>query len=210
MLEKKRNYQGVSLATRKRVARNSPSGKVRIVGGRFKRTPVAVVDAPGLRPTADRVRETLFNWLASLTGGWDSKAALDMFAGTGVLGLEAASRGAERVLSFEKHPVAARALRALAQKLDANLEVRQGDALALITKTDELFDVIFIDPPFASELMGPALEAALTRLKKGGMIYLEASVDTDLAFLSDIGLTPVRSDRAGAVRFGLFMEKTHE
>src|SRR5690606_20229509 len=94
---------------------------VRIVGGDYRKTPIPVIDAPGLRPTPDRVRETLFNWLRHFwTGQFAGKQVLDLFAGTGALGLEAASHGVGRVLMVESSPQAVAALRALRTRLGAD------------------------------------------------------------------------------------------
>ncbi len=97
----------------------SPPGRVRIIAGRFRRTPIPVVAVPGLRPTPDRVRVTVFNWLEHLLGKLEGLSALDLFAGSGALGFEMASRGAARVVLVERHPRAAQALRALQQRLAA-------------------------------------------------------------------------------------------
>ena len=125
-----------------------PVGEVRIIGGLWKRSKLAVPDLPGLRPTPDRVRETVFNWLGQTLAGL---RVLDLYAGSGALGLEAASRGAASVLLIEQHPRCVAAIAAAAQRLGATqVQVRAADALASaqsLARAGERFDVIFIDPP---------------------------------------------------------------
>ena len=131
-----------------------PPRQVRIIGGRWKRTPLPVPDVAGLRPTPDRVRETLFNWLQHLRPDLSALCGLDLFAGTGALGFELASRGARSVLLVESDPQALESLRATRERLAATgVEVRPGDGLSLATAlAPGSFDVIFLDPPFGSGL----------------------------------------------------------
>lgn len=127
-------------------------GAVRIIGGRFKRTPLAVQDREGLRPTPDRVRETVFDWLMHLSGGTiEDLTVLDMFAGSGAMGLEAASRGARRVVCTELNRKSAAQIRAVVEKLGAagTVNVVCGDVFSYVGSTNETFDIVFIDPPFA-------------------------------------------------------------
>ena len=173
-----------------------PSNTVRIVGGEFRRRVLRFPDLPGLRPTPDRVRETLFNWLGQDLTGW---SCLDAFAGSGALGFEAASRGAARVLMLERDAKAVAALREQAMALPApTVEIRQGDAIAFLTIPGEGFDFILLDPPFDRELLAPALRAAATRLNPGGKIYAESPRD-----LAPEGLTVLRRGRAGLSHFCL-------
>lgn len=148
--------------------------QVRIIGGQYKRTPLPVVDADGLRPTSDRVRETVFNWLGQDLTGW---RCADIFAGTGALGFEAASRGAAQVTLIESHAPAVRALHAVRDKLGARMiDIVSGDAFAwLARQPDAMLDAVFIDPPFAQDWTQRALEAAMRVVKPGGVIYLEAA-----------------------------------
>ncbi|KHK89262.1 UNVERIFIED_CONTAM: methyltransferase, partial [Mumia flava] len=148
--------------------------QVRIIGGQYKRTPLPVVDADGLRPTSDRVRETVFNWLGQDLTGW---RCADLFAGTGALGFEAASRGAAHVTLIENHAPAVRALHAIRDRLDARMvDIVAGDAFAwLARQPDAAFDAVFIDPPFAHDWTLRALEAATRVVKPGGVIYVEAA-----------------------------------
>lgn len=182
---------------------NAPH-EVRIIGGQWKRTPLPVADRPGLRPTPVRVRETLFNWLGQdLTG----LRCLDAFAGTGALGLEAASRGATEVVLVESDPQLTKNLLALKTRLKADaVTVERGDGLAALQRRQGL-DVVFLDPPFADggneALFSAALQAARLALKSDGMIYLEAPrawTDDELARL---GLQLHRQGKAGVVSFHL-------
>ena len=148
--------------------------QVRIIGGQYKRTPLPVIDADGLRPTSDRVRETVFNWLGHDLTGW---RCADIFAGTGALGFEAASRGAAHVTLVENPAQAVRALHAIRDKLGARMvDIVSGDAFAwLARQPDAALDAVFIDPPFAQDWTLRALEAAARVVKPGGVIYVEAA-----------------------------------
>jgi 16S rRNA (guanine(966)-N(2))-methyltransferase RsmD len=172
---------------------------VRIIGGQWKRSKLPVPDAPGLRPTPDRVRETLFNWLGQHLEGW---RVLDAFAGTGALGFEAASRGAARVLMLEQNPALQRSLRASQAKLSATqVDVRGADALNLMARMAPLeqFELILLDPPFAQNLFEPAVRAAVPLLVEGGWLYLEADRAFDAATLEAWGVVLHRHLRAGTV-----------
>lgn len=177
--------------------------EVRIIGGRWKRTKLPVADAPGLRPTPDRVRETLFNWLGQDLDGW---RCLDAFAGSGALGFEAASRGAVEVLLLERDSRIARGLRAVQEKLKADaVRIEVGDALAWMARcVPERYDLVFIDPPFDADVFDRSLRAAANVVVAGGFIYLEAgrAFDDD-AMLAAQGLRLHRHGRAGAVHYHL-------
>lgn len=171
---------------------------MRIIGGAWRRSRLPVPDSPGLRPTPDRVRETLFNWLGQDLSHWQ---CLDAFAGTGALGLEAASRGAAHVLLVEQDAQRAAGLRAVVQRLGAaNVTVRRGDAIAALTaQPSASLDLVLLDPPFDSDLAAPALACAAPALSTGGWLYLEAPrAWPDSAFVA-LGLTPHRHLKAGAV-----------
>ncbi len=177
--------------------------EVRIIGGQWRRSKLPVADLPGLRPTPDRVRETLFNWLGQDLTGW---RCLDAFAGTGALGFEAASRGASEVLMLERNGGLVRGLRETATRLKADvLRVEQADALVHMARTAAgRFELIFLDPPFDAGLFEPALRAATLLLVADGFIYLEADrlfCEEDVAAL---GLAGYRQGRAGQVFFHLF------
>jgi 16S rRNA (guanine(966)-N(2))-methyltransferase RsmD len=173
-----------------------PPREVRLIGGRFKRSKLPVADRPGLRPTPDRVRETLFNWLGPDLLGW---RCLDAFAGSGALGFEAASRGAAEVVMLERDATLAASLRASAQRLGAAAAVRvvTPDALAWMARAAPAqFDLVFIDPPFDAGLHGAALAAAAPLLRAGGVVYLEGPQALEPP---PAGWTLYRHTRAGAV-----------
>ena len=147
--------------------------EVRLIGGQWKRSKLPVADRPGLRPTPDRVRETLFNWLGQDLAGW---RVLDAFAGSGALGFEAASRGAGEVVLLERDAILARSLAASKARLHADaLQVHAADALAwMLGAACGRFDLVLLDPPFDASLHGPATDAASKLLKPGGWLYVES------------------------------------
>ena len=187
------------------VARKTvPPGEVRIIGGQYKRSKLPVANKPGLRPTPDRVRETLFNWLGQDLSGW---RCIDVFAGTGALGFEAASRGAAEVLLCEQDAALAVQLKALQDKLHASMvKVERGDGLAALRRLSAgSQQLVFLDPPFDSPLFEPALRAAAQAVADPGYVYLEApQAWTDEALL-DYGLQVHRSGKAGAVFYHLLV-----
>ncbi len=149
-------------------------GSVRIIGGRWRGTRLPVPQMPGLRPTSDRVRETLFNWLQPWLPG---APVLDLFAGSGALGLEALSRGAASAQLVESDPQLASNLNAMGGRLDAGsqLQVHAGDALAWLRGGPEaMFDIAFVDPPFDAGLWDAVLARLPARMAAQAIIYLEA------------------------------------
>jgi len=173
-------------------------GQIRIIGGRWRKSPIAVPALPGLRPTPDRVRETLFNWLGQDLSGW---RCVDAFAGTGALGLEAASRGAAHVLALEQAPALVRSLQATVQRLQADaVQVQSANAWqALAGLPAASFDLVFLDPPFDAPDVTPALQAAVRLVPVGGWVYLEAPQPWAAPALQDWGLALYRQLKAGAV-----------
>ena len=174
--------------------------QVRIIGGRLKRSALPVLDRPGLRPTPQRVRETLFNWLGQDLTGW---VCLDAFAGTGALGFEAASRGAAAVLLLEREPALVAALRATQARLKVPaVTVERTDAVSWMRSgPGGRFQLVLLDPPFDDpKLLDLAVEAATHLVAANGFIYAEAA--RPLAGCPD-GFTLWRHDRAGAVCFHL-------
>ena len=137
-----------------------PPGKLRIIGGDFRRRMLPVLDHPGLRPTPDRVRETLFNWLGQALHG---KQVLDLFAGTGALGFEALSRGAASVCFVENGRSGQRLIGENMRKLDAaaDTQLLRHDATRLGPWTQAAFGLVFLDPPYGRDLVAPALETLL-------------------------------------------------
>jgi len=172
--------------------------RVRIIGGKWRSRLVAFPPTAHLRPTPDRVRETLFNWLGQRL---DGLTCLDLFAGSGALGFEALSRGAARVVMVESDREVAAALRESARLLEAEgAEIVASDALAYLRRDAEKFDVVFVDPPFASDLAARAMAALEGRLDPGARVYVESGA---APALSD-SWRLLREDRAGAVRYGLY------
>ena len=176
----------------------TPPREVRIIGGQWKRTRLPVRDKPGLRPTPDRVRETLFNWLGQDLAGW---RCIDAFAGTGALGFEAASRGAAQVLLVEQDPELVDLLRATQKKLQAGgVEIRRGNGLAVLASAPPAAtDLVFLDPPFDADLWDKALRAAAAAISGQGFIYLEAPAAWDDPGLDPFGLALERHLKAGSV-----------
>jgi 16S rRNA (guanine(966)-N(2))-methyltransferase RsmD len=189
----------VSAAHPTSAARRGARHEVRIIGGQWRRTRLPVADQPGLRPTPDRVRETLFNWLGQDLTGW---RCLDAFAGTGALGFEAASRGAGEVGLVEQDARLLAALEALKQKLNADaVRIQHGDGVMALARCPAAsLDLIFLDPPFeAHAVLRSALEAAACAARPKGWIYLEAPARFEADALVTQGLTLYRYLRAGAV-----------
>ncbi|NYT83989.1 RsmD family RNA methyltransferase [Pollutimonas harenae] len=175
---------------------------VRIVGGDYRKTPIPVVDAAGLRPTPDRVRETLFNWLHHFwDGDYSKKRVLDLFAGTGALGFEAASRGVAHVQMVESHPPAIAALRALRTKLKADhVRIHAGDSLtALKRMTENSFDLIMLDPPFGEAWLDRLWGGLPTVLTPDGLLYIESESAIEPPEPFEI----LRQGKAGHVRYHL-------
>ncbi len=184
------------------------AGEVRILSGKWRRTPLAVMNLDGLRPTGSRVRETVFDWLRFLLPEFEGRKALDMFAGSGALGFEFASRGGASVL-IEKDRRNAQNLKASQSKLHAENEVRviQGDCFSVLERLRaENFDVIFIDPPFAAELQQKALSEAEKVLHPDGLIYIEMPLDGTVAVPERF--TVLREGKAGAVAYRILTRNT--
>ncbi len=193
-------------AIARRSTKSTPQ-EIRLIGGRWKRTPLPVLDRPGLRPTPVRVRETLFNWLGHDLTGW---RCVDAFAGTGALGLEAASRGAAEVVLIEQDAALVTRLNQLKARLQGAeaLRIERGDALAgLRQRHGAGLDLVFLDPPFAEgtneALLSAALQAARATLNDTGLIYLEAPQAWTDEALAPLGLALHRHGKAGAVAFHL-------
>lgn len=177
------------------------AGQVRIIGGRWRGTKLPVPDRPGLRPSSDRVRETLFNWLMPALPG---ARVLDLFAGTGVLGLEALSRGAAHATLVERDPGLAAALREAVARLSAQAqaEVRAADALAWLAGDGGAYDLVFLDPPFADGLWERALAALAPRLAAGARVYVESPAAVAPAVPAGWALH--REGRTRDVRYALY------
>ncbi len=199
------------MKTRREPAR-APAGAVRIIGGRWKRTPLEVPPIPGLRPTPGRVRATVFDWLAHLYGNaFGDLAVLDLFAGTGALGLEAASRGAPDVVLVESHTRVAEGLARVIERLDAvGVEVRREDAAsacASLLRAGRRFDIVFLDPPFDTDLLDATLAPAASLCGPDGVVYAESAAPISPDRAAVAGLEIWRNGRAGAVSYHLLRRK---
>ena len=177
---------------------HSSKGRIRIIGGQYRSRLLSVAARPGLRPTPDRVRETLFNWLGQdLTG----HACLDLFAGSGVLGFEAASRGASRVVLIESDRAALEMLeksrRALAA---AQVEIVAAEARDYLERARERFDLVFLDPPFRQNAVPGLLEQLPLVLSAGARVYAESARPVQ----APAGWRELKRSRAGAVSYQLF------
>lgn len=185
------------------VAKNKPAPSVRIVGGRWRSRRISFADIPGLRPTPNRIRETLFNWLQFEIVG---SRCLDLYAGSGALGFEAASRGAERVVHVDNNPCACRLLEENRVRLQAstNQVVRQDVADYLIGPAQP-FDIVFLDPPFHQNLIEPTCAILETQgwLSNHATIYLETETDLILTAIPE-NWEPNRCKTAGEVTYSLF------
>lgn len=194
-----------------RNARRRPdSGSVRIIGGQWRGRKLAVADRPGLRPSADRQRETLFNWLQSVTPG---ARVLDLFAGSGALGFEALSRGAAHATLIENHRAGAEALRRDAAMLDARgCRVLMTDAIAWLKlgrpTSEPAFDLVFIDPPFDSGLLPQAVEA----LEQGHWLHDNALIYAEFSAHAESGTWPANwaeKRRAGSCEVACILFQHH-
>lgn len=174
---------------------------MRIIGGAWRSRVIAFAPGAGVRPTPDRVRETLFNWLGQdLTG----KVCLDLFAGSGALGFEAASRGARRVAMVERDPAVLRTLAESRSRLGAeSVELVKSDALEFLRSDSGVYDVVFVDPPFEAGYWPRIAPLLAQRLKPGGLVYHESGERSDVA----PGWAVRRESRAGQVRYRL-LERT--
>jgi len=175
--------------------------KVRIIGGELRSRMISFPDAEGLRPTPDRVRETLFNWLGQTLHG---RTCLDLFAGSGALGFEAASRGAERVTMVEMNRTVLRALQDNVKKLGcANVSVVGRDGLEFASRDVHKYDVIFLDPPFRYNSLGDYLPMLLEilpqRLNENGVVYVESGAAIDVPPPWQV----MKSGKAGQVHYQL-------
>jgi 16S rRNA (guanine966-N2)-methyltransferase len=192
-------------------------GQIRIIGGAWKRTPISVSDREGLRPTPDRVRETLFNWLGQNLQGW---RCLDLFAGSGALGVEAGSRGAQEVVLVEPDPRAAHAISQLIEKLNAKdrLVLVTGKAQEYLSRAVDCrgpsglamtqpFDLVFLDPPFGKGLAEALMPQVLALLSPHGCIYLESDKPLEPGQAGVWGLEILRQDKAGAVHYHLLTRR---
>lgn len=195
----------------KKPTRNSPSaaidrlGQVRVIGGKWRGSKLPVVSSAGLRPTPDRIRETLFNWLAPVIEG---ARVLDLFAGSGALGLEALSRGAASAVLIERDPALATSLLATTQRLQGGhaATIVHADAMQwLPTQPRSSFDVAFVDPPFGAGQLAPALAALLPLMADGAWLHVEVPADEPVNLPLDWSLH--REGRTRQVRHVLYRHR---
>lgn len=187
------------------MSKSGKSNSVRIISGNWRGRRLLVADVPGLRPSGDRSRETLFNWLQPWIAGSD---CADLFAGTGALGFEAASRGAASVLMIEKHPRAQAVLEQSIEQLQAiQVSLHKGGAMSMLEgfKADS-FDIVFVDPPFDSNLGGLVVERLDKTgcVRRGGFIYLESPASETRHVVAPEGWSVWRDQQLGEVRMQLF------
>ena len=190
----------------KRRLKSGKVGEVRIIGGAFRGRKLPVLSAEGLRPSADRVRETLFNWLQFEIAG---AKCLDAFAGSGALGLEALSRGAQSVTFMELNPQAAQQLKQNLQLLEVNnAQVLLADALQQLSTMNTTFDGIFLDPPFNKGLMQPTIDCIFQQqlLRPSGWLYLEQEKSLPWPQMPEEWKC-VREKTTAQVKYGLFRQQ---
>ena len=180
---------------------------LRIIGGDWRSRRIQFAEVAGIRPTPDRVRETLFNWLSTRIVG---ARCLDLFAGSGALGFEAASRGANLVLLIDHNKEVTETLARQKQALNAHqVQVIRQDALAFLQQTEQLFDVVFLDPPFNTDLLQQALSTLITRalITSFALLYVESPVQSERPqCLNDFRC--IHEKIAGQVRYGLYQSVT--
>jgi 16S rRNA (guanine966-N2)-methyltransferase len=197
------------------VHRPPPPQHVRIIGGAWKRTQLPVLDALGLRPTPDRVRETVFNWISHLwENDWSAATVLDLFAGSGALGFEAASRGARSVVMIDTQTPVIRQLDTIKDKLRADaVTLLRADALSSaqsMALRGQRFDLVFLDPPYQQELLSKVLPLCVNLLNVDALVYVESGAPLPFADAGE-GETPdwlaqweaIRADKAGIVFYHL-------
>ena len=188
------------------------SNSLRIIGGAWRSRRIQFIDSPKIRPTPDRVRETLFNWLAATI---NDASCLDLFAGSGALGFESASRGAKQVVMVEEDARIAATLKQQKDSLQTstsgdrataqNIEIRNQNALAYLPNVNQQFDVIFLDPPFDSELLSKIVPMILEQqlLSQRGVLYVESAAKQELpASLKELNC--IRETTNGEVCYALF------
>jgi len=176
-------------------------GKVRIIAGKWRSRKLEVIAAEDLRPTPDRVRETLFNWLSAYIEG---ATCLDLFAGSGILGFESLSRGAAAVTMLDSNPAVVKMLQTQVTKLGADgADILRADALVWLKTNSRQFDIVFLDPPFSKKQLGNVVVQLLNcgTLHHGSLLYIES--DEEFTY-EDPRLQVLKQGKAGAVHFMLF------
>jgi len=198
-----KDHSKPSIPAKSNARKPAEANRVRIIGGEWRSRVIDFPAEEGLRPTANRVRETLFNWLGQTL---HEQRCLDLFAGSGALGFEAASRGAAEVVMIENNRAAMQALKKNQEKLAARqCRLVQGEAQDFLKRSRDRFDIIFVDPPFGSELMAPLLAQLSSHLSADGHVYAEwgHALDDTLLVTPQARWQLVKQGKAGAVHFGL-------
>lgn len=189
---------------------NTPKGfgQVRIIGGQFRRTMIAVPTFEGLRPSSDRVRETVFNWMAHQWGGvFEGKKILDAFAGSGAFGLECVSRGSRDVVFVDTFAPAVAAIKTTLTKWQTPADVRANDVsvvLGQLAKTATTFDWIILDPPFGKGWLAAIVPLATQLAHDGTWLYVEIEAGGDLSTLTQNGWEMIREGKTAQVYYGLY------
>jgi 16S rRNA (guanine966-N2)-methyltransferase len=180
------------------------AGKIRVIGGKFKGRKVSVPKVDGVRPTTDRVRETLFNWLQPYIF---NAHCLDAFAGTGILGIEAISRGAQRVTFVEQNKKVIQALKSSVELLGAdNADLLSGDFFSAMSGLSKPFDLVFLDPPFETTLLSESLHYLQKKnlLNENAIIYCEQSRHSDFTLTDDF--QQLKTKHYGEVAYSLWQK----
>ncbi|TQV72286.1 16S rRNA (guanine(966)-N(2))-methyltransferase RsmD [Aliikangiella marina] len=179
----------------------SGAGTVRIIGGSMRGRKIRFSGADGLRPTLDRVRETVFNWLARDIAGSD---CLDLFTGSGALSFEALSRGAGSVVMVEKNRKVAEALKVNCQSLNIQAaKVVNLDADKFLRHNSQKFDLVFLDPPFGKGLMQQTIDSLKPHLKSNALVYIEQE-KSDQEYIPDDSFEPLKSKKTGSFSYSLY------
>jgi len=191
-----------------RTGNHSNNNTLRIIGGEWRSRKLPFVDAPGLRPTPDRVRETLFNWLQ---GNIHGSVCIDMFAGSGALGFEALSRGAKDVIFIEKNTNCVSQLRENLSLMKSDAKVLQSDALSFLNsmdKPEKPFDVVFLDPPYRLGLIEKSLDYLNSEslIDENTLLYIEHESEEQFNW-EDYGLRALKQTDAGQV-LSFLLERT--
>ena len=179
-------------------------GKIRLIGGKWRSRKLDVLEADNLRPTPNRIRETLFNWLSPYVSG---AVCLDLYAGTGALGFEALSRGAASVIMVDHNRDVVFNLQKQAQKLGTiAAEIANSDVMSWLTQCQQSFDIVFIDPPYQSRLLEPTIDKLIncSCLKQASLLYVESDSNIDI---NNNHVEMIKSGNAGKVEFQLLSSK---
>ena len=201
-----------ALSASHRSFNHAPAGQVRIIGGEWRRQKIDVLVHDGLRPSSDRVRETVFNWMAHQWGGvFEGKSVLDAFAGSGAFGLECISRGARDVTLVDTHRPAVMAMRATLARWGVVADARAMDVLAVCREcaaSGKQFDWIVLDPPFGQGWLERVLPAIAALAHAQTWLYVEVELGLDVSILATHGWETVREGKTKQVQYVLLRPKS--